>query len=449
MNKRFITRGLAAGAAIALAGAGLVACASGDNGGGGNGGDADSIEAALEEGGTLTYWTWTPQAEAQVEAFEAAYPNVDVEIVNTASANDNNLKLQNAIAAGKGAPDVVQVEYQSLPQFVLSEGLLDLTDYGFAELEDLYTPGPWSAVAQQGGIWGLPQDSGPMALFYNQAVFDQFGLEVPATWDEYVEAARKLHAADPSYYITNDAGTDAGFGTSMIWQAGGRPFQADGETVTIDLQDEGTKQWADAWNPLVEEGLVSQLAGWSDEWFEGLGSGTIATLPIGAWMPGVLESNELAAAGAGNWRVAPMPTYDGGEPVTAENGGSSEAVTQQSENPALAVGFLKWLNSSDESVGVFVDEGGFPATVASLESEEFLSYESEYFGGQKINEVLADAASSVSTGWQYLPWQSYANSIYPDYVGKAYAAGTDINEALIEWQDANVSYGEEQGFTVE
>lgn len=447
MRKTMIIRGLAAGAALALAGAGLVACSS-DNGGDSPAepGSADAIEAALEAGGELTYWTWTPQAEAQVAAFEKAYPNVKVTVVNTGGANDNNLKLQNAVAAGSGAPDVVQIEYQSIPQFILSGALLDLTEYGFADLEDLYTPGPWGAVAQNGGIWALPQDSGPMALFYNQTVFDQFGLTVPTTWDEFIEQGRKLQAADPTYYITNDGGTDAGFGTSMIWQAGGRPFSADGEKVSIDLGDEGTTLWADTWSTLVGEGLISQIPGWSDEWFAGLESGKIATLPIGAWMPGVLESS--APGASGDWRVALMPTYDGGAPANSENGGSSEAVTKQSKNPALAAGFLKWLNSSEESIDVFLAGGGFPATVANIESDEFLNYESEYFGGQKINEVLAQAAESVSPGWQYLPWQSYANSIYGDYLGKAYQGKSSIADALLGWQDANVKYGTEQGFSV-
>ncbi len=71
------------------------------------------------------------------------------------------------------------------------------------------------------GIYGLPMDSGPMALFYNTTVFEKYGVSVPpTTWDEYLTAARALHAADPDVYITNDTG-DAGFTTSMIWQAGG------------------------------------------------------------------------------------------------------------------------------------------------------------------------------------------------------------------------------------
>ena len=439
-------RRLTAAAATLLLGGALVACSGGTSPAGISGGSADAIDAALEKGGTISYWTWTPSAEAQIKAFEKAYPNVDVKLVDTAGAADHNLKLQNAITAGSGAPDVAQLEYQSMPQFILPDSLVNLKDYGFTEFKNLYTPGPWNAVTTDEGIYGLPQDSGPMALFYNKTVFDEFGIAVPKTWDEYIAAGKKLHAADPTKYITNDGGGDAGFGTSMIWQAGGRPFASDGTSITVDLQDEGSKRWADTWSELIEDGSLGSIPGWSDQWFTGLGDGTIATLPIGAWMPGVLESG--AAAGSGHWRVAPMPTYDGGEAVTAENGGSAQVVLEQSKNKDLAAGFLRWLNTSDDSIGVFLESGGFPATVADLESDEFLNHESEYFGGQKINEVLAGAAKSVSKGWEYLPWQSYANSVYPDTVGQAYLKSSDLNDALLDWQGENVSYGKEQGYTI-
>jgi len=283
-----------------------------------------------------------------------------------------------------------------------------------------------------------------MALFYNKAVFDQYGIAVPTTWDEYVEAARQLHAADPTKYITADTG-DAGFTTSMIWQAGGRPFAIDGTDVTIDLADEGTQKWTGVWNQLVEEDLLSTTPGWSDEWYKGLGDGSIATLVTGAWMPGVLESS--VADAAGDWRVAPIPTYDG-TPVTAENGGGGQSVTKQSKNPALAAAFLRWLNSDPASIDVFLQSGGFPSTTAELDDPEFLSLESDYFGGQKINEVLTQASKDVSKGWSYLPYQVYANSIFGDTVGQSYANKADLNDGLAEWQRQLVDYGNEQGFTV-
>ncbi|WP_395244037.1 ABC transporter substrate-binding protein [Agromyces sp. MMS24-K17] len=443
IHRTALRRTLAFAATAALATAALAACAPA-SGGDAATGDANDLDAALEAGGKLTYWSWTPSAEAQVAAFEEAYPNVDVELVNAGTNTEEYTKLQNAIKAGSGAPDVVQIEYYAIPQFALSDSLVDLGQYGLDDLEDQYSASTWGAVNVGGKLVGLPQDSGPMALFYNKAVFDQYGIAVPTTWDEYVDAARQLHAADPTKFITADTG-DAGFTTSMIWQAGGRPFEVDGTDVTIDLADEGTQQWTGVWNQLVQEGLLSTTPGWTDEWYQGLGDGSIASLVTGAWMPGVLESSVPDAAG--DWAVAPMPTYDG-TPVSAENGGGGQSVTTQSKNPALAAAFLRWLNSDPESIAVFLESGGFPSTTAELNDPDFLASAPEYFGGQKINEVLVQASKDVSTGWQYLPYQVYANSIFGDTVGQSYADAGDLNEGLATWQDKLVDYGNDQGFSV-
>ncbi|MGN6428608.1 MAG: ABC transporter substrate-binding protein [Leifsonia sp.] len=442
LRSRSLRRVAVAVAASAVLGASLAACSSGSSGSGG--GSASDIDAALKQGGTITYWSWTPSAEAQVAAFEKEYPKVKVKLVNAGTNTTEYTKLQNAIKAGNGAPDVAQVEYYAIPQFALSDALVDLTQYGFDKLKDDYTPGPWSSVNVGGKLVGLPQDSGPMAMFYNKNVFDKYGIAVPKTWDEYVAAAQKLHAADPNAYITSDSG-DSGFTTSMIWQAGGRPFQVDGTKVSINLQDDGTKKWTATWDKLVEGKLLSSVPGWSDDWFKALGNGSIATLVTGAWMPGVLESS--VKDGAGAWRVAPIPTYDG-TPANAENGGGGQVVLKQSKNQALAAGFLKWLNNDPASIKVFLQSGGFPSTTKDLNSSDFLAQAPEYFGGQKINEVLVAGAKNVSTGWQYLPFQVYANSIFGDTVGQSYTSNSTLNTGLQAWQKALVEYGNQQGFTV-
>lgn len=431
-------------AAVAVAGT-LAAC-SGTGGGSATTAPAggDALDAALAAGGSITYWSWTPQATDQVAAFEKQYPNVTVNLVNAGTGGDEYTKLQNAIAAGSGAPDVVQIEYYALPQFALSGGLLDLTQYGFGDLQSKYTAGTWGHVSIGGAIYGLPQDSGPIALFYNKKVFDQYGLTVPTTWDQYIDDAKKLHAANPKDYITSDTG-DAGFTTTMIWQAGGQPFQTNGTKVTINLQDAGSAKWATMWDQLLSQGLLAPTPGWTDDWYKGLGDGSIASLIIGAWMPGVLEGSVKQASG--DWAVAPVPSYDG-NPAGAENGGGAQSVTKQSQNPALAAAFLRWLNSDDASLSIFTKEGGFPSTVAQLNDPAFLSYSDPYFGGQQINQVLSQAASAPSSPWQYLPYQVYANSIFGDTVGQAYTNKSDLNAALQAWQQKLVDYGNQQGFQV-
>jgi multiple sugar transport system substrate-binding protein len=432
---------VATGHALSLS---LAACAGG-GAGAAETGNADDIAAALKEKSTITVWAWAPAVADIAKSFEKENPNVTVKVVNAGTGNDQYIKLQNAIKAGSGAPDIAQIEYYALPQFALSDSLADLTDFGFDEYASEYTDSTWGSVSLGDGIYALPQDSGPMAMFYNKAVFDQYGLTVPTTWDEYIATAEKLHTANPDAYITNDTG-DAGFATSMIWQAGGQPYTTtDSTDVTLNLQDEGSKKFADTWNQLLDNDLLAATPSWSDEWYKGLGDGTIATLNIGAWMPGNLESGVPEAAG--DWRVAPLPTYTAGDTASAENGGGGDAILKQSKNKLVAAGFLQYMNEG-EGTQISIDAGGFPSTVADLESDEFLGYESDYFGGQKINEVLVQSAKDVVPGWSYLPFQVYSNSIFSDTVGQSYADKGDINEGLTAWQKATADYGNEQGFTV-
>jgi len=431
----------AAGAVVAAA---LVGCSSSGSGASSSG-SASDVDAALKKGGTITVWNWTPVAKDQVAAFEKAYPKVKVNLVNAGTNSTEYTKLQNAVKAGKGAPDVAQIEYYALPQFALSDSLVDLSQYGFDKLKSDFSSGPWNNVNLEGKLVGLPQDSGPMALFYNKTEFQKYGLTVPTTWDQYIADAKKLHAANPNAYITSDSG-DPGFVTSMIWQAGGHPFTVNGTKVNVNLQDEGTKKFTSTWNQLVEGKLLSPVVGWSDDWYKALGNGQVASLITGAWMPGTLESS--VPQGSGQWAVAPIPTYDG-KPANAENGGSAAAVMKQSKNSALAAGFVKWLNDNQDSVNIFVKGGGgFPSTVADQNSPEFLNQTPAYFGGQKINQVLVAGAKDVVDGWQYLPYEVYANSIFGDTVGKAYSDNTSLDAGLEAWQKSLISYGNQQGFKV-
>ncbi|AYY13157.1 sugar ABC transporter substrate-binding protein [Actinobacteria bacterium YIM 96077] len=434
------------GLALALT---LSACGSDDSGTseGGAADDAEaSLESALEEGGEITVWAWEPTLDQVVEDFEEEYPEVSVDLVNAGSGDDQYTALQNAISAGSGIPDVAHIEYFALAQFVHAEALTDLAQFGAAELEGTYTPGPWSSVSQGEGVYGLPMDSGPMALFYNKEVFDTHDVDVPTTWDEYVDAARELQEADPDVYITSDTG-DAGLATSLIWQAGGQPFQVDGTEVTVDFTDEGSTTYAETWQQLIDEDLVAPINGWTDEWYQALSDGTIATLSAGAWMPANFESGVPGASG--DWRVAPLPQWEDGESASAENGGSALAVMRDGENAneELAYAFVEYANAGD-GVQTKIDQGLFPAVVEKLESDEFLETEFEYFGGQQANKIFAESAANVREGWSYLPFQVYAHSIFNDTVGQAYVSDTTISDGLHEWQEALTTFAADQGFDV-
>ncbi|WP_031082292.1 ABC transporter substrate-binding protein [Streptomyces sp. NRRL WC-3549] len=423
----------------------LTACGSSDESGSDKAVTGGDLRAALKEGGSITVWAWEPTLKQVVSDFQKEYPKVKVKLVNAGTGNDQYTALQNAVQAGSGVPDVAQVEYYALGQFALGKSLEDLSRYGADKFKNDYSPGPWNAVTVDDAVFALPMDSGPMALFYNKKVLDKHQIATPTTWDEYLEAARALHAADPKAYITNDTG-DAGFTTSMIWQAGGTPFQTRDTNVTVDLtNDKGVVAFTKVWQKLIDEKLLAPVSSWSDEWYKGLADGTIATLATGAWMPANFVSGVEGAKG--DWRAAALPQWKKGEEVSSENGGSSLAVMKASKSKELAYAFNEYANHA-EGVQARLEGGAFPATTADLASPTFLDTPFPYFGGQKANEIFARSASQVPEDWSYLPYQVYANSIFNDSVGKAYVSDTTLADGLKAWQKAAVDYGTEQGFDV-
>ncbi|MBZ6202567.1 sugar ABC transporter substrate-binding protein [Streptomyces olivaceus] len=441
-HSRRLLRGIGLVCALAL---GVTACGDESGGSGQKSVSQDDIRAALEKGGTLTVWAWEPTLKQVAADFEKKHPGVEVELVNAGTNNDQYTALQNAISAKKGVPDVAQIEYYAMGQYALTKQLTDLEDFGAGKLSAKFSPGPWQGVqAGTDRVHALPMDSGPMALFYNKKVFDKYGIETPTTWAEYLDAARDLHKAEPKAYITADTG-DAGVTTSLLWQAGSRPYTVNGTKVGIDFSDQGAKTYTDTWQKLIDEKLLAPVNPWTDDWYKALGDGTIATLATGAWMPANLVSGVKEAAG--DWRVAPLPQWSADGRASAENGGSALALPELGKNEALAYAFVEYASAGD-GVATRLENGAFPATTADLQSSAFQDTAFDYFGGQKANKIFAESAANVADDWSYLPYQVYANSIFNDTVGKAYVSGTTLAEGLKSWQQASVDYGNKQGFTV-
>ncbi|MBT1170644.1 extracellular solute-binding protein [Bifidobacterium sp. SO4] len=399
---------------------------------------------------TITWWGWGVPPAEQVKDFNKSHPNIKVKFENIGSASDQYTSLNNAIAAGKGMPDVATIEYFALPQFVHTGKLLDLTQFGADKFGDDYTKGTWESVNINGGVYALPTDSGPMAFFYNKEVFDKAGVtDIPTTWDEYYEAAKKIRAVGS--YITSDTG-DAGLYDSMIWASGGHPYKVsdDGATVEISLtKDKATARFTEFWQKMIDEGLIdTNTKGWTDEWNHGLADGSIASLLTGAWMPANLESG--AAAASGKWRVAQMPTWEKGGTENAENGGSSIALlnTGDEAKQKAAWEFAEYINHSKKGTMYGYKLGVFPATNYVLESDEFLNTTSDYFGGQNINKEFAEASKRVLSGWTNLPYEVYARNVFTDTVGKAFSEKSSLSDGVAAWQKSLVDFGNDQGFTV-
>jgi multiple sugar transport system substrate-binding protein len=408
----------------------------------------EEIDRALETPTELTFWTWVPDIEKEVALFEEEYPAIDVKVVNAGQGAAHYQKLRTAIESGEGAPDVVQMEYQYIDSFTLTDSLLDLAPYGASDISGEYSEWVWNQVSREDAVYGIPQDSGPMGNLYRQDILEQAGVGEPAaTWEQYAEDAEAVREKTDAY-ITNFAPNQAGQALGLLWQAGVKPFGYDGEeTVTVNVNDERAKEVMSYWQDLIERDLVSTDPDFTDQWYQGLANGKYAGWLTAAWGPVFLQGT--AGETSGLWRAAELPQYGEGESVSGNWGGSSDAVLKSSENPVAAYELAKWINHDKSSTMMMATEQFlFPTHTEVLNSREFLNNEAEFYGGQKVNQLFSEISETVDTEFEWLPYMDFAYSSYSETVGKAIADKGDLAAGLDAWQEQLTTYGEDQGFTI-
>ncbi|MFF7070285.1 ABC transporter substrate-binding protein [Streptomyces pseudovenezuelae] len=444
-------RFLAATGALSL-GAALTACGGGDSGGSAGStkpvGQAD-IDKAMKTPTRLTFWTWVPDIQQEVALFEKKYPAIKVKVVNAGQGVTHYTKLRTALKAGSGAPDLAQIEYQAIPTFTITDSLLNLGPYGASALKDKFVDWTWGQVSGPGGeVWAIPQDTGPMGMLYRKDIFDKHGIEVPTTWDEFADAARKLHKADPDVYLTNLAANEPAAWHGLLWQAGAKPYATSGKsTLTIDVDDAVSRKVAAYWGGLAKEGVISTDPDFVDAWYAGFNKGKYATWLTAAWGPAFLSGS--AKSTAGNWRAAPLPQWDASKPASGNWGGSTTAAMRSTKNPIAAAQFAQFLNSDPASAKMFATQQFFfPATKSLLADPGFTGEAPAFYGGQKVNQVFADIGETVSPAFQWPPFLDQAATDWTETVGKSLADKSDTAAALGQWQSRLTTYAKKQGFTL-
>jgi multiple sugar transport system substrate-binding protein len=442
-------RWLALGMAATL---GLTACGGSDDEGSTDASATVSqaeIDKAMQTPTELTFWTWVPDIQKEVALFQRKYPAIKVNVVNAGQGQPHYQKLRTALTAGSGAPDVAQIEFQNIPTFTLTNDLLDLRPYGAGALKDRFVDWTWGQVTgQDGQVWAIPQDTGPMGMLYRQDIFDKHGITPPKTWAEFADAARKLHAADPNVYLTNLAANGSGVWMGLAWQAGAKPFEySGGEKIGVSVNNETSQKLADYWGGLVKDGVVSTDPDFTDQWYQGLNQGKYATWLTAAWGPVFLSTS--AKDTSGKWRAAPLPQWNAGENKAGNWGGSTSAVIKTTKNPIAAAKFAEFLNTDAESTMMLATQQFlFPPTKSTLTNPTFVGQKPEFYGGQQVNELFVQISGTVSTEFQWPPFMDQASNDWNETVGKSFADKSDTGVALDQWQERVTSYAKSQGFTV-
>src|SRR5262245_1462014 len=396
---------------------------------------------------TITFWSWANTKPA-VQLWNRTHPNVQVKYVTPASGTVLFQALAAAEVAGRGIPDLVQVDYHNLPTLLAGNERQDISGYAIPA-KNKFIPGAWSVVTPGGKVWGIPQDLGPVAMYYRKDLFAKHKLQVPTTWAQYAAAGKALHAVDATKYITAFPPADPSWFAARAWEAGAQWFSIKNGGWHVAINSPQAKQVAQYWQDLVTSSAAKIDTHWSPSWFKGLQDGTYATWLSAAWGAGPLETN--APGTSGNWAVAYLPQWKAGGNVASYWGGSANAVPRGSKHVKEAVEFAVWLNTNAGASSKLIPNppaggGLFPASHAG-QKNPLLVKSDPFFGGQSVNNVFRTAAAHVPA-WVWGPTMDQVYSDMGDGFTKALNGDASLASVLDRVQAQTVAALKAKGLKV-
>ncbi|PZF57679.1 sugar ABC transporter substrate-binding protein [Curtobacterium sp. MCSS17_008] len=377
----------------------------------------------------LTYWAWLKDLQKVCDVWNAANPRIQVTANWIPGGNAGGYqKMYSALAAG-GGPDIGQVEFRQIPEFMLANGLVDLARYGAEDVQDRYDEAAWSQVQFVDGVYGIPQDTGPMGFYYQTAILEQAGGEPPTTWDEWRDLADKVRGTGNGNYLEVFPVADASPFAAYAQQAGARWFRTDGDSWVVDMTDDKTMMVAEFFDGVIDEKLVDTSAGaYSPGWYAAAASGKIAAVTSASWGDALIQSVQ---GGEGKWKVAPMQTWGDTGYGSSSIGGSTAAVLANAKHPREALEFITWMTTSKEGVDAMIEYCGIGWSPAKDYIGAARQKPSEWFSGQNYNEeVFVPSAREQNLEWSWSPVTQSAFTSLQNQFRRKLTGGLKLTDAV-------------------
>jgi multiple sugar transport system substrate-binding protein len=255
------------------------------------------------------------------------------------------------------APDIIAIDNPEHALFASRGAFLNLTDLiskSQVIKPENYFPGPLASVKWDDKYFGVPKATNTIALYYNKDMFKAKGLDPnkpPQTWDELLDAARKL--TDPAanvYGITFSAkANEEGTFQFLPWaQMGGGGYDK--------INTDGAVKALDIWKTIIDEKLASRDTLTRSQW-DATGtfnSGNAAMAISGPW-----ELNRMLEEAKFDWGVALLPVPEVGAERSSAMGDFNWAIFSNTKHPDEAFKVLEYFVSQDNRM--FPDFGQLPA----------------------------------------------------------------------------------------
>src|SRR5690625_2999843 len=347
-----------------------------------------------EESNELTIWATNinvPVLEKAAELYKEENPEFNLTVEEMGNDDIRSKVTTGLQAGGQGLPDAALLVDDGITGYTerYPDSFVDLSEKGFNDHASDFPDYKVDSVSMDGKTYAVPFDAGPVGVFYRKDLFEEAGVDAAdiINWDDYIEAGIKVKDATGASMLSYDSNESTVY-TIFMSQQGLGYFSDDGNN---NLNTEESLKTASLFKELSENDILLGTPGW-DAWVTSLSDSQTATAITGAWLIGTLE--QQVPDQSGDWGVMPLPAFEEGGSRSANQGGSSFAIFESSENQALAYEFLSFFATDFETQELAMEGGLFPSYLPVYESDLF-SEPVEYFGGEAVWSIFADEMTKI------------------------------------------------------
>ena len=393
----------------------------------------DEPSAPSSESAELRVWlvgTDTPDEARQllIDTFEADHPGSTL-VIEEQSWDGLVDRLTTALS-GSDSPDIVEIGNTQTPAFTTAGAFLDLTEHYEALGGDDLLPGFVEIGTADERFYAPPLYSGSRLVFYDTAAYEEAGLEVPATLDEYVANAVALAEANPQASGLWWPGQDWYNALPFVWEHGGEIAVPDGDGWDAQLSSDASIAGLERVQEVMQGASRAPVDGNETNPQVGYCDGTSLQISAPSWVkwsilapadaeaPGCPEAEETLG-------VYAMPGMDGGA-AQVFAGGSNIAISAATEHPELALDALAII-LGDEFQTIYGENGLVPARV-SLAST---------LGTDPVAQATTEAAANARLTPASPRWADVEASGLLQDLFVSIAQGGDVR-ALAEQADADI-----------
>jgi N,N'-diacetylchitobiose transport system substrate-binding protein len=386
---------------------------------GGDGGDGG------ESAETIRLWlngTDTPDelVDYAIAEYAKIHPNVTVELERQQWTGLVE-KLTTSLS-GSDAPDIVEFGNTQAQTFEAAGAVVDLTDQADELGGDDFLQSLLEAGTYDGSLYAVPYYAGARIVVYRTDLFEQSGIEVPTTLDEFLAAGVKLkadNAATPNFSGIYLPGKNWYAVMSFVWDKGGDIATKDGDEWVGQLDSPESIAGLEYFKQVFDQANSAPADGDDANDYLAFCAGEVGMMPAPGWKIGqILNEEDGCPDMEGKIGAFALPGSEAGTTAPVFLGGSVLGIPTNSEHQDLAVDLLKILVSPGYQAQ-FAEAGVIPALKSELDAV--------------TGEEAAVAQAAAAENSRFVPtsekWAAVeAANVLPDMLVEI-AQGGDIAEA--------------------